>query len=630
MNEILRNISDTISDLARRIRQLEAIEIPVVGGGGAGAPNNATYLVLSLSAGLTDERRFVDGTDLTGVDLGAGSTYTLNHDNTLVAPGVYGSATQVAQITVNQRGHITLAANVAISGVPPSVHNVLDSTYHGDVLTGAITAGDVLIGNATPKIARLAITVPGAGICNYFGVNNGETLPSWKSASSNPGAAAAILASNTSGFIRLMGAGIGAAGAAGRIVGAYGSIILSDYASGIYLIPAAGTYAGILSSASATKFFYDDNIGRLVATFPYCVGTTDIATAQMYMVNSQTSDTRPILLGLSHTINIAAGSAQALFGFQSAVLVSGAANYTNTVGAITAQSSHGGSGTVTAMYGVNGFAANTSNGTITSAYGLNYFIQNSGGGTITTAYAIRVQALSNTSGTVGTYYGLFIDAPSGAGTTTTAWGAYINGASAIIGNRDVQQFSVTGFTTQAAATGLVAFNRNDGNTNAIAAMLTLANNSTGTAANGFGSRILWNLESSTTADQNAAALDVLWTDATHATRTTLIRGQSTGNATNTGYFGFWNYSAVSNTAITIIPNATGDVTECITVVYAVSAVTAGDAAGGTCTLEPSDSFALYSDGTDTLTLAVAADGSVTVQRTAGADTFKVSLWMVWL
>jgi hypothetical protein len=40
--------------------------------------------------------------------------------------------------------------------MPPSSHNVLDSTYHGDVLTGSIARGDILYGNATPKIARLA------------------------------------------------------------------------------------------------------------------------------------------------------------------------------------------------------------------------------------------------------------------------------------------------------------------------------------------------------------------------------------------------------------------------------------------------------------------------------------------
>jgi len=48
------------------------------GGGGGGAPVNAEYLVLSLDATLTNERRFVPGTGLTAVDGGAGGNYTLN------------------------------------------------------------------------------------------------------------------------------------------------------------------------------------------------------------------------------------------------------------------------------------------------------------------------------------------------------------------------------------------------------------------------------------------------------------------------------------------------------------------------------------------------------------------------
>jgi hypothetical protein len=55
-------------------------------------------------------------------------------------------------------------------------------------------------------------------------------------------------------------------------------------------------------------------------------------------------------------------------------------------------------------------------------------------------------------------------------------------------------------------------------TNAASQLLTLSHNASGTVANGFGSRVLWELESSTTADQSAAAIKVLWNDATHASR----------------------------------------------------------------------------------------------------------------
>lgn len=38
----------------------------------------------------------------------------------------------------------------------PTAHNLLNSTYHGDALTGAATRGDIIYGNSTPKWARLA------------------------------------------------------------------------------------------------------------------------------------------------------------------------------------------------------------------------------------------------------------------------------------------------------------------------------------------------------------------------------------------------------------------------------------------------------------------------------------------
>lgn len=59
-------------------------------------------------------------------------------------------------------------------------------------------------------------------------------------------------------------------------------------------------------------------------------------------------------------------------------------------------------------------------------------------------------------------------------------------------------------------------------TNAVTNVLTIGHNTSGTASASFGSRVLWELESSTTADQSAAALDVIWTDATHATRTSKV------------------------------------------------------------------------------------------------------------
>jgi hypothetical protein len=55
-------------------------------------------------------------------------------------------------------------------------------------------------------------------------------------------------------------------------------------------------------------------------------------------------------------------------------------------------------------------------------------------------------------------------------------------------------------------------------TAAIDDVLIIGHNSSGTAANGFGARQLVTLDTSTTDDTSAAAIDVSWTDATHASR----------------------------------------------------------------------------------------------------------------
>lgn len=176
-----------------------------------------------------------------------------------------------------------------------------------------------------------------------------------------------------------------------------------------------------------------------------------------------------------------------------------------------------------------------------------------------------------------------------------------------------------------ANTGLSTFTRENATTNAVDTVLTLAHNSTGTAAANFGGAIALNLESATTSDQTAAALKWLWTDATHVTRTSRADIETTGP----GHCAAWGYNGVDGTARYIINNGTGDVTEGVTVQYVASEVTGTDSYGGVVYLEPSDSFAICTDGTNTLVMTCAADGSLYVQRSAGTDTFKFSCWAVW-
>lgn len=98
-----------------------------------------------------------------------------------------------------------------------------------------------------------------------------------------------------------------------------------------------------------------------------------------------------------------------------------------------------------------------------------------------------------------------------------------------------------------------------------------------------------------------------------------------------GYFSVWSASGIDDTPETIIANGTGDVSAVITLLYAVQNETAGSG-GGVVNLTPNTSFNIYSDGDgdNILTLTCAADGSVTVARTAGAQTYSLIVWGVWL
>jgi len=94
---------------------------------------------------------------------------------------------------------------------------------------------------------------------------------------------------------------------------------------------------------------------------------------------------------------------------------------------------------------------------------------------------------------------------------------------------------------------------------------------------------------------------------------------------------YWSESGIESTARTIIADEAGDVTSTITLLYSVKA-SDGSSSGGTVNLAPGTSALIYSDTTvaNALTLTCAADGSVTVARSAGALTYDVVIWAVWL
>jgi hypothetical protein len=113
-----------------------------------------------------------------------------------------------------------------------------------------------------------------------------------------------------------------------------------------------------------------------------------------------------------------------------------------------------------------------------------------------------------------------------AGTLTNATNTTITGGGTL---------ALGGFTLTVPATGSAALlgtanvfsaaqavTLEDAATNTATTLATLGHNSSGTPAASFGGRILYQLESTTTADQDAAAIDAIWTTATHASRASAI------------------------------------------------------------------------------------------------------------
>ena len=76
--------------------------------------------------------------------------------------------------------------------------------------------------------------------------------------------------------------------------------------------------------------------------------------------------------------------------------------------------------------------------------------------------------------------------------------------------------------------------------------------------------------------------------------------------------------------------ADGSLCDVVTVMYAVAEEIGTDTGGGVATLEPGDSFNVVTDGTNICTLSCTAGGGLTIARSAGADSYTASLWVVYV
>lgn len=96
----------------------------------------------------------------------------------------------------------------------------------------------------------------------------------------------------------------------------------------------------------------------------------------------------------------------------------------------------------------------------------------------------------------------------------------------------------------------------------------------------------------------------------------------------TGGMLFVSKTAIAGTAIVLIPNGTGDVVTISRTTYTVKP-SSGTAVSGTVELLNNASAAIFTSGSDILTLRVNADGSMDVRRTGGSLTYTVTLHIIW-
>lgn len=109
--------------------------------------------------------------------------------------------------------------------------------------------------------------------------------------------------------------------------------------------------------------------------------------------------------------------------------------------------------------------------------------------------------------------------------------------------------------------------------------------------------------------------------------TATSQGRLHGYGSVSGFL-YWEYDGLDGTSRTVIPNGTGDVLYRLIVEYIIRS-SAGPKVAASTQIDPAGSVGI-TVGADTVTIAVAADGSVTTSRTAGTNTHKVVYRLLWL
>jgi hypothetical protein len=246
---------------------------PIISTGGA-TPN------ISIAAGginngflLNSDITITPGVGLTGGGtIPLGGTASIALANTTVAPGVYGTATQVPQISVDAQGRLVSVANVAIS-TPASlwmqgtgvIYNNSDNVGIGTPLPSYLFEVNQTLNTTTPMMAIINGNATGDGALRFTGGGTHYTIGSDASAnmfkisnsSTGLGTSDRLVINNT-GLV-----GIGTSAPVGKLdVLATGSI-------GVRVFNNSATSSTIYASNNAggpSAIFWNGNVGMGTAT----------------------------------------------------------------------------------------------------------------------------------------------------------------------------------------------------------------------------------------------------------------------------------------------------------------------------------------------------------------------------
>lgn len=185
-----------VSDLPVIVGLLSSAEVPAVQSGvtgrttagaiaslGSPAGLSAAFVVLSTDPLLTDARILTASSNVTLTDAGAGSTVTVDLSATGVTAATYGDASHVARVTVDAKGRITSASNVAISAAAASVvvgtTLVTGGTATRVLYDNAGTLGEYTISGSgsVAMTTNAVLTTPNLGTPSAVTLTNGTGLP---------------------------------------------------------------------------------------------------------------------------------------------------------------------------------------------------------------------------------------------------------------------------------------------------------------------------------------------------------------------------------------------------------------------------------------------------------------------